>query len=60
MLQCISSLINVLGFLTVCSHVFPSCLVGNRKVVRQEAERGRGDPVGDRPEAEASDGSGGC
>lgn len=37
-----------------------SLLVVNREVVRQEAERGRGDPVRDRPKAEASDGFGGC
>lgn len=33
--------------------------VVDREVVRQEAERGRGDPVRDRPEAEASDRFGG-
>lgn len=31
----------------------------DRKVVRQEAEHGRGDPVRDRSKAEASDGPGG-
>lgn len=31
------------------------CFVSHRKAWRREAERGRGDPVWDRPEAEASD-----
>lgn len=33
-------------------------ILGFRKAGRWETERGRGDPVGDRPETEAADGSG--
>ena len=39
--------------------VSPLSPVVDRKVVGQEAECGRGEPVRDRPEAEASDGFGG-
>lgn len=42
------------------SSLFLTVSAANRKVVGQEAKRGRGDPVRDRPEAEASHGSGGC
>lgn len=42
--------------LSLCVLIYIISLVVDRKVVGQEAERGRGDPVRDRPEAEASDG----
>lgn len=44
----------------VCVRVLMSALPDTgREAVGQEAERGRGDPVRDRPEAEASDCFGG-